>query len=603
MTVIRRHYPCLLILAIYILCILAANPKGEFPLNDDWSYVRTAFAFGSGQGLKVDEWSAPSLIGQAIYGGLLVKLIAPSFLVLRLSTILLSCFIALLFWSILRRISIRKDLACVMILAWLFNPLQFNLSFGFMTEVPFLFFVVLATYLYVLYRDTRRTWQLILSAAVLGYAFLIRQTSVFFILALLGAVVTDAPVTFRKRIQQCLGVASAFGIFIISYYLWIALRGGSTAAVQKKFEYLQKISSEQIIGNSYGMLFYLVFMSAPIWLFLARPICRLVRDVRGIVRLEILTVLLIAIATGVLWFWANNPHMQYLPSASYHARMPYLLNVLYDSGLGPITLDPAYFGPSPNPIYPRVWTFVTALVAIGVLLCGLLFIIGLIRRQRLRLLQEQRPLFIFAGLALLFLIPFEIIFSHLREGGLFDRHVLIVSFPFYLLLGLFSAGEEKSEESRFGFSALLPAGIAIAVLGMFCVAAMHDYMEWNRVRWEMGRGLLQRGIDPLSIVGGFEFNAWHNYDTYVARGNIANVHQWWYDRRDYIISTSLQQGYDVLEKKEYFSWVHRCPISLFLIQDSSCIIKRAPDRAQTIQKAAHPSGSSESSYQGERKAF
>jgi hypothetical protein len=138
---------------------------------------------------------------------------------------------------------------------------------------------------------------------------------------------------------------------------------------------------------------------------------------------------------------------------------------------------------------------------------------------------------------------------------------------------------------------------------LFCVAAMHDYMEWNRIRWDMGRGLLERGVDPLSIVGGFEFNAWHNYDAFLARGNIASVRHWWYDRRDYIISTSPQQGYDVVEKKEYFSWVHRRPIPLFLNRDVRGIIKRAPDHAQTIQKAAHLSGSSESSYPDERRAF
>jgi hypothetical protein len=590
MEFVRRNYPCFIILVAYILCILVVNPKGEFPLNDDWSYTRSAFAFGSGQGLKVDEWAAPSLVGQAIYGGLFVKLIAPSFLVLRLSTLLLSCGIAMLLWSIFRRIHVSKDFAGILILAWLFNPLQFNLSFGFMTEVPFIFFAVLAIYLYVLYRDTCATWILILSAAVLGYAFLIRQTALFFFLALLGTVLMDASTPFLKRIRQGAGIASAFSVFLISYYLWTLARGGSTAAVHNKFEYLREISAQQIVGNAYGMLFYLAFMSLPVWLFLTRSIYCLVKEFQGRIRIVILAALSVVIAAGIFWFWTNCPHEQYLPSSAYHPRMPFLLNVLYDSGLGPITLDPAYFGPAPNPIYPHGWIVVTAIVAIGALLCGLLFIIRWIQRQRLQQFQEQKPLFMFAGLSLLGIIPFEIIFSHLREGGLFDRHVLIAALPFYLLLGLFSGEDKKNEERISRFSAWLPAGIAIAALSLFCVAAMHDYMEWNRIRWDMGRSLLEQGVNPLFIVGGFEFNAWYNYDTFVARGNIANVYHWWYDRRDYIISTSLQQGYDLLGKKEYFSWVHRRPIPLYLIQDSRSILKRGPDRAQTIQKVAHLSG-------------
>ena len=58
---------------------------------------------------------------------------------------------------------------------------------------------------------------------------------------------------------------------------------------------------------------------------------------------------------GVCWFYSHYTPAEYLPSTPYHSRMPFLLNVLYDSGLGPITLDPAYFGAPPTPIYPRVW--------------------------------------------------------------------------------------------------------------------------------------------------------------------------------------------------------------------------------------------------------
>jgi hypothetical protein len=115
--------------------------------------------------------------------------------------------------------------------------------------------------------------------------------------------------------------------------------------------------------------------------------------------------------------------------------------------------------------------------------------------------------------------------------------------------------------------------MSIAALVLFCIAAMHDYMQWNRIRWDMGRNLLSQGVDPLTVAGGFEFNAWHNYNTFVARGNPSSLHRWWYDRRDYVISMSPQEGSEILEKKEYFSWVHRRPIALYLIRDSRSEIR------------------------------
>ncbi len=585
MIFLRKNWPCFAILGLYILCILAANPKGEFPLNDDWSYSRSAFALGSGQGLRVDAWSAPSLVGQALYGGLLTRIFSFHFLVLRISTLFLSCCTVLLLWGILMRIGCGRLLASITLLAWVFNPLQFSLSFTYMTEVPFIFFVALALYLYLLHLDEGKFWPLALSAATLGYGYLIRQTALFIILALVCSVLLDSQKDIWKRRREALIVFCTAGIFIAGYYGWILVHGGATAAVHRKFELLHHLSSRQVIGNSYGMLFYLAFMLAPVWIYLIPSLSRMIRSFNRIVQIRVPLAWCAVVVTGVCWFHFHYKPAEYLPSTPYHSRMPFLLNVLYDSGLGPITLDPAYFGPSPTPIYPRVWYVVTAIVAIGVVLFGTLCVLGLIRLRRDSISRKCKAVILFVGLSFLSLALFEIVFSHTQEGGLFDRHILILSFPLSLLLGIWGRSPVSPTTKQINTLteiearprlALILAGISIAVLALFCVAATHDYMEWNRIRWDMGRGLLKRGVDPLAIVGGFEFNAWNNYDTFVARGNIADVHHWWFDRRDYIISMTPQDGYQVEESRAYFSWVHFQPVSLYtlrMIRDSKFEIR------------------------------
>ncbi len=570
---LRRNFPILTILTIYLACIIIADPRGEFPLNDDWSYARSAFALGSGHGLKVDQWAAPSLVGQALYGGLLTKLLSPSFLVLRASTVLLSSCTLLLLWGILLRMGVRKGLASIILLAWAFNPLQFNLSFTYMTEIPFIFFIALALYLYIIHLDNGNLRFLLLSAAALGYAFLIRQTALLFIVALACSVLLDAQKGVWKRSRQMLAAAGIAGIFVAGYYLWVHFGGGTTAAVHRKFQLLRHLETRQLVGNGYGTLFYLAFMLLPVLIYLIPRANRRMRASHRIPRTVIPVAWCGIVVIGIWWFHAHASAFEYLPSASYHSRMPYLLNVLYDSGLGPVTLDPTYFGALPTPSYPRVWYAITAIVAAGAVFGATLCVFWVMRLREAPLFQNQKPLLVFAGLSFLGLAAFEIVFSHLQEGGLFDRHLLVVSFPLYLLIGLFSKSASIPESPPAAFSRsrrsfLIPAGITVLVAAAFCVAATHDYMEWNRIRWEMGRELLAQGVDPLAIVGGFEFNAWNNYDAFVARGQITQTSHWWYDRRDYVISMAPQEGYDVRGGRAFFSWLHQQPVYLYLLQDS-----------------------------------
>ena len=101
------------------------------------------------------------------------------------------------------------------------------------------------------------------------------------------------------------------------------------------------------------------------------------------------------------------------------------------------------------------------------------------------------------------------------------------------------------------------AAAAVLVMSSFSVAATHDYLAWNRVRWDLGRRLLAEGVDSLNVAGGFEFNAWHNYDKFRARGNVGKVYYWWYDRRDYLIAMHVPEGYGILRTAQFHSWVHR----------------------------------------------
>ncbi len=566
-------FPPLLIVVIYAVAVLLVNPRGEFPLNDDWAYTRSAFRLAAGSGVQIDEWAAPSLVGQALYGGLVAFISGPRFLPLRLTTLLLSCGTAMLLWFSLREMGMTGRSAWVAILAWIFNPIQFCLSFTFMTEIPFLFFVTAGIFLLMKARSHGTYRILICSAACFGYAYLIRQTALLFILAgIVTFLVSDFGTAIRTRMRSAAVWGLTAGAFVVVYHGWIVLRGGPTPATLRKLELLQHLGPRQLLGNFFGLSFYVAFMLTPLWVLHIRPLCELFLSSRRRVFFSVSVALTIIAGTGLWWFRVHYSRPTYLPAAAFHAQMPFLLNVLYDTGLGPVTLDPTYYGPPPTPVYPNIWFAVTLLTAVG------LVILGTVCLQEFRRLDGsskwRKEILVFLILSFVGISAFEVIFSHQQEGGLFDRHILATALPALLLAAVAESPGCRCQQvggpgrMRSSILCLSAAVLTIGLLAWFCVTATHDYMSWNRLRWKIGTELLERGINPLVVSGGFEFNAWHNYDKFRARGNVSKIYYWWYDDLEYLITMEPQERYAVRSRQLYFSWLHRRDMPVYLLQRS-----------------------------------
>jgi hypothetical protein len=178
--------------------------------------------------------------------------------------------------------------------------------------------------------------------------------------------------------------------------------------------------------------------------------------------------------------------------------MPMTGNVLRDFGMGIATL------PGGAPRAPRsVWIAVTALSAMGAAQAALILAL-LARWLWLRRPPEVRPWHL-AFLLVVGILNFgPVAFSY---SLFFDRYILVF-LP--LILGLLvasGAGRWKAPDPRcIGASAVVLA----AYLG-FGVAATHDYLGWNRMRWaaaaELQGGL---GLSPGEVDGGFEYNNLHH---------------------------------------------------------------------------------------------
>jgi hypothetical protein len=98
----------------------------------------------------------------------------------------------------------------------------------------------------------------------------------------------------------------------------------------------------------------------------------------------------------------------------------------------------------------------------------------------------------------------------LGDHGFYDRYLIVFLSP--LLLALVTG---RSEFRGFRFWSVGVAVGAITTLSItaFSVAAVHDYLAWNRVLWTALSDLMRDGsVAPERIDGGFEFRGWYLYN-------------------------------------------------------------------------------------------
>jgi hypothetical protein len=86
-----RHRPAILPLAFLAVLWLAAallvQPWGEFPLNDDWDYAKSARALAERGRFELSPEARVTLFAQAAWGALFSLPFGWSFVALRLSTV------------------------------------------------------------------------------------------------------------------------------------------------------------------------------------------------------------------------------------------------------------------------------------------------------------------------------------------------------------------------------------------------------------------------------------------------------------------------------------------------------------------------------------
>jgi hypothetical protein len=483
-----------LLVAIFALAMVLADPRGDFPLDDDWDFALATWAFAGSGHFQFTPFTATSLYLQVLWGALWTLIFGESFNVLRASTLVLAAATIVVFHALLRRLPLTRGERFLAAAALIFHPIFFWSSATYMTHIPFLFLSVAAMAAFLRGIEESSARWIALGAIAVAASIFVRQTGVVNAVAPLVillmrrenklAAIAGAPLLLFALVFPVLGHGE-FG------YHSLATRGATAEVAANAGKYL--------FDN---------FASAAIFLIplVAVAAARIRRWwLAGVIGVVFVLRALLFIGVGfAIPKW--NP---LLTSEQLFG------NVFVNLGLGPATLVDTHILGYPLPVHlgyvARLVLTMIAAVAGGVVVA--------------LLIENWKQLAVIQIAAATLLLSFSAVW--------FDRYTLDAAWPLAFVLPLIARG------SRKWVAVALLVGVAL-----FDIWAVRDYFSWNRARDAAWRSLIARGVPAEAINGGVELNAMARL-----RGKtIPKERPQWVIRNDYVLSFRPLPSYDVVER-------------------------------------------------------
>ncbi|WP_088894368.1 ArnT family glycosyltransferase [Leptolyngbya ohadii] len=587
---VNRESVMLPIAAIFLLTVLLVTPQGEFPLNDDWIHAKAVQRLLEEGSYRGHPYVAATLVAQANWAALFAKIFGFSFTTLRISTLVLAVIGAwAVAWSALA-MGIRRNLALLCGVLFAFNPIMLTLSYSFMTDVPFVSLSALSGLGFLKFLRSRRAagsgarslrvaafggsgrvgWVLFGSAfAAIG--FFVRQ---FAIVPAAAFAVTLVILWWRSRIRVNWGTIGAFvapWATAAVLYVWFLSVKESGTALFTESRPLAMTVIEAVrhfpIALTYMGLFAFPIGLGLLWQIKQQEICWSRKRTIALAGMSGLFLIIFAlpkllntlreILTGSRTSWLDAyPHRMPLLALNYFSTY------LNDLSLGNSQLPNGF----PHPLIQigAVWWIFTiaAVVTTGLFLVFCVPFVRNIVLQRTdqfgeksigeKSIADHQRLFLLLWL----LFALVIVYNPWRPN-VFDRLLLAGLQPFLLIL----AYEFNQHRDRAAMN-LAIAGTAIIYL--FSLVGVQDYLAWNRTAWDAQNKLMQTySVSPEQIRGADTFNGWYNSDKYMEKyntkdfwqANLTGLGPWTFDNSYVVTSEETLKGYEAIDRLPYFTWL------------------------------------------------
>lgn len=551
--------PLILLGLFYLVSIIAINPLGNFPLNDDWVYGEGVKTY-----LQTGNMSLPTTCSACFlhvwFGAFACKAFGFSYSVLRCVTVAFGAIGTAALYFALREMRMSKMLSGFISLAYIANPLILSLCFSWMTDISSFAF----TNLYILFmvRGIRRTsladfaW----ASGMLACAIAIRQGACIFIAA--NICVLAVYLLAARRVLKP-------GQIIALVTMLVIVPVGVTISLEKWLTVSDKLSDSYIWFKQRHMSFvHELFKHPGKALFALTVIGGQVLCYLGLYLLPILISFLgffgglFTKSSKILacWFAASAAVITTSLTklvVGENRLMPFNQNMLRLPVIG----APNILGVSVPLLSNKVRFWLTQTCGVLAFLWFAIFLAGCHRTFQMLVKAVLRPasqrnlqpvllhVFCFAMAAIsLAAVVFETTVLDV------DRHYLLALVPVLICSAL-----------SFRLFAQRPTWIIswtlLILMAFYSVCATEDMLAWNRARWLCAESLEAQGINPKDIDGGAEYDFVHDIFLWVKtfrnediNGNPRNIWRWWRVNDDkYIVSFSPVPGYEEIGKQEYWS--------------------------------------------------
>ncbi len=485
----------LLLIAVgFVGVLLAIPPTRTYPMNDDWIYSQSVSELTQ-LAYKPHDWTQPIAIGHLGWGAIFAALFGNTFTVLTIANMVMSLACLITFYLLLRQLQVAPRPALFGVVLLGFNPIYVYVSYSFMTDVTFLFYILAACLLFMRGLEGRGEAYLWLGGLATALAYLTRQYGILVVVAALAYLWLSRTWTWRRAISMLALPALA----VTGYAVWQHFQPQTLITVQMNL--VQQDMFSDLSGYFDSRMLRVAWLAQSLGLCLAP---------------------LLILPRRIIWaipLFAVIVYYQFQSLRIAGSLFPENGNVIDSTGLLLYNYDA-------NQVWNQaVW----ALLGIVGALIFAVFLLSWIKDIAVYLKtrpwqRKQQSL----GVAV---VPYTLAIMLagvvlLATPFLFDRYWLAV-LPLLMIAPLrrFSlpATDMPVEPGMTG-SELPPSDVrssspvswplrwaALAAIALFSLLAIRDYREHATTRWQAAQSLLERGVPPTEIRAGYEVDGWYNF--------------------------------------------------------------------------------------------
>ena len=543
-----RHPALLALIALYLLAIIVVQPRGDFPLNDDWAYAASMRTLLFDHDWRPSGWISTPLITQSLWAAPFCLLTSCSYEALRAFSLMCGLVLLVSSYFLFLRVTRSEFAACLAAAAVALNPLNFELSFTFMTDVPFAALLALTMLAFLKTLRDDSTWLYVVACLLALAATLLRQLGLCVPLAYLAMSVFLPGLRGRKFMRALLPIVLCAAALIL-FGLWQQHTGRLPALYHQKEGFiLANLRDPVLLFRTVKINLVIVFLYFGL---LALPVL-ITRRVPPVGAAGSLLRWVPAITAAVAALYACWVLWRAL------GPMPVGNNILIPQGLGPLTLNDTFIlGLNNVPALPRpFWFAITALSVVGLFRLVEAIVAFVLHAviERGDIAAEGRAEGAFAFFCTgAYLCP-------LLVAGFFDRY-LAAFMPVVLMFVLAATTAAQRQWTCRAASAT----VICAAFAIFAALGTHDYLSWNRARWQaIADAQRIEGAGAANMDGGFEFNGIESYDPNYIRTE--NKSWWWVKDDTYRITFGPIAGLTEVRRYPYVTYLPPATRFIFLLR-------------------------------------